>query len=59
MGRKKGFTGWTLQDVRRPLCEAMNRVLVRCFKEELIDEGLLQRTCDGLDLGVETNDLRN
>jgi hypothetical protein len=48
-----------LQDVRRPLCDAMYRFLVRCFKEELIDEGLLRRTCDGLGVGVETNDLRN
>jgi hypothetical protein len=48
-----------LKEARRPLCDAMYRFLVRCFHEGLVDESLLRRTCDRLDIGVETRDLRN
>jgi hypothetical protein len=47
-----------LGEVRRRLCNATYRFLVRCFNEGLIDEDVRRRTCGSLDLGVEASDLR-
>jgi hypothetical protein len=47
-----------LGEVKRNLCDATYRFVVRCFNEGLIDEDLLRRTCKRLDIGVEARDLR-
>ena len=47
-----------LGEARRQLCDATYQFLVRCFHDGLIDEVLLRRTCESLEVGVETRDLR-
>lgn len=48
----------TLVEVRRHLCDAFYRFLVRCFHEGLLDEGAVRRTCETVDIGVDASNLR-
>ena len=47
-----------LGEARRRLCDAFYRFLIRCLHEGLIDERALRRVCGGLEIGVESSDLR-
>jgi hypothetical protein len=47
-----------LVEPRRAVCEAAYRFLVRCFHENLIDEATLRRGCEGLEISVETTDVK-
>jgi hypothetical protein len=42
---------------RRELCDAVYRMLLRCFRERLIDESRLRRACAALEIGVESRDI--
>jgi hypothetical protein len=48
-----------LQESRRSLCDATYRLLMRCFKEGLIDEAGLRHACDRLGIGVDATELRS
>jgi hypothetical protein len=48
-----------LQGSRRDLCEATYRLLLRCFKEGLMDASAVRRDCDRLGIGVDAADLRS
>jgi hypothetical protein len=50
--------GSELKDARRPLCDAVSRFLIRCFKEDLVDEVTVKETCRLLDIRIEAGDLR-
>jgi hypothetical protein len=43
---------------RRELCDAVYRILLRCYRERLIDEPRLLQACTFLDISVESRDLR-
>ena len=47
-----------LQSSRRQLRDAFYRFLIRGYRERLIDEALLRRTADAVDLGIDLADLR-
>jgi hypothetical protein len=47
-----------LREARRSLCEITYRFLLRCFHESLIDEKALREICEGLNLGIASDDLR-
>jgi hypothetical protein len=43
---------------RRELCDAVYRLLLRCYRERLIDEPRLLQACKFLDISVESGDLQ-
>jgi hypothetical protein len=47
-----------LKEVRRELCNASYRFLLRFYKEKLLDQATLRRRCDELSIGVDIADLR-
>ena len=48
-----------LQGSRRDLCEATYRLLLRCFKEGLMDAPALRQECGRLGIGVDVADMRS
>jgi hypothetical protein len=47
-----------IQAARQSLCDAMQRFLVRCLRESLIDEAGFQELADRLGMAIEPSDLR-
>jgi hypothetical protein len=48
-----------MREVRRSLCDAVYRFLVRCHREGFITESSVRKECQDLDIGVEAADLRS
>jgi hypothetical protein len=48
-----------IKEVRRSLCDALHRFLVRCYNESFIDNATLTRILGDFDPGIEPTDLKH
>ncbi|MGE5191576.1 MAG: hypothetical protein ACM3U2_03685 [Deltaproteobacteria bacterium] len=47
-----------IKAVRRALCDAFYRFIVRCYNDRLIERNMLESATDSLGIGIEASDLK-